>query len=121
MAPYFAELLRMLYDVRRLIADQGWTAGALARDRDDSPVHPLHNHAERFCLLGAVGRVAWKTDLPELREARYTSLVQVLEDVEPSLAVRGLAGMNDVEGQLTVLRIVDRAIGVLQDRMSRND
>lgn len=111
------EQLRMLRQVSVLLGvGGGWTSGTMARDRFDIPVHPLDPSATRWCLLGAIARVAWRDGDEQHREDRFEALVQLLVSVEPSLYTRTFPRYSDEEGKEQVLRIVRRGIDILERR-----
>ena len=90
----------------RALNEQGWTQGALARDRDGHEVHPCDKIAEAFCMSGAVN-AAVADDI--LLEEKCFDLLQVAIGEEDGFC---LAQWNDMEGrtQAEVLAAFDKAI-----------
>lgn len=109
------EALELLYHLRLLLTETTWTSGAVARDEVGEAIHPLHDRAVAWCLLGAIGRVSWAGVEDAARcELRYDTLVQTLIAVEPCLFVRSLPTYNDQEGVEAVRSLVDIAIGAVE-------
>lgn len=113
-----SELLVMLEDLRNLIRTS-WTAGSLARTLDGLSLHPLDPRAEKWCLLGGVGKVSWNSE-PDQRERRFELLSVALARVEPWIPVVGAGLFNDREGNEAILRIVLRAYEIERERCERN-
>lgn len=112
------ELLNMLRQLQSTVV-VSWTSGAGAVTGDGLAVHPLDHRAKKWCLLGAVSKIAWKVPQPERRDVRYEALLRALCYVEPAIQIRTPAIYNDQEGQEAVLQVVTRALEVEQARMDR--
>jgi len=112
------EQLQMLWALQVLLT-QGWARDALARAKDGFEVHPLSPEACAWCLIGAIGKIAWQTDDAARRELRFDALLGAIAEVEPAVVLRTPAVFNDTETKEGVIAVVARAVVVEEQRLLR--
>ena len=114
-----SQLLEDLKEVRRLIAEVGWTQGASAKLACGVRVSPCAKEAACFCLDGAVSRA---TNYGFFRKSenrlRYTAAATALlcALLPPDLGRTSYVEWNDRPGRTKedVLALIDRAIEAIK-------
>jgi hypothetical protein len=112
-------VLETLQQTRELLSvPQRWTRGTLARDSRGLPVSPEDSSACRFCLLGALYRVASvKARTDDLAAVpAWHALLDLLPLDERNRPVYYPSAINDEQGRGAVLSLLDWAIIKEQQR-----
>jgi hypothetical protein len=99
---------KRLRQARALVADRRcWTRGQYARYRDGHPCSSRSPRAARFCLCGAVGRVAESY-------SQFRALWSAVSEVGGSTA------FNDTHSHAEVLALLDAAIAKAEGEAERS-
>lgn len=92
----------------RKVVEAGWTQGCLARDKEDNECNVTAPHAEKFCLFGAIIKVADCSF--EKEQYLHHTLCTTINP--PSILQFRLTRWNDDESmnQQKVLEVIDKAL-----------